>query len=522
MKDIFDLTPKALFSSELPADKEVKNYTRQVEEACYSFVETKNPSQPEMVHFSKELLKELSISVGDQNQFLKVMSGAKKFNNFQPFAMCYGGHQFGHWAGQLGDGRAINIAELEHNDKKIQFQLKGAGPTPYSRRADGLAVLRSSIREYLCSEAMHHLGVPTTRALSLVKTGDQVSRDILYNGNQKNEPGAIVCRVAPSFIRFGSFEIFASRKDTFILKELVDYTIRHHYPKLSGPSKETYLTFFKEVVERTKNLIIEWQRVGFVHGVMNTDNLSILGLTIDYGPYGWLEDYDPDWTPNTTDAENKRYRFGNQAQIALWNLLQLANALYPLIQEAEPLQKILEEYKSSYLFDYHQMMSNKLGLYQISQVPVKFIDQLTDLMKATELDMTLFFREISTKEIQDFGKFWNIVEEVSYLEADELFSHRENWQDFHEQLVSKIKTEGVEKKQRQKQMQAINPKYVLRNYMAQMAIEAAERNDYGLVEELYQLLLNPYEEQAEMEKWYAKRPDWAKDKVGCSMLSCSS
>ncbi|MBL4707882.1 MAG: YdiU family protein [Flavobacteriales bacterium] len=522
MKDLFDLIPNAQFSSELPADKEEKNYNRQVEGACYSFVETRSPSNPEIVHSSKELLEELLLKVEDEERFLKVMSGAEKFKDFKAFAMCYGGHQFGHWAGQLGDGRAINISEFEHEGKKFQLQLKGAGPTPYSRKADGLAVLRSSIREYLCSEAMHQLGVPTTRALSLVKSGDLVPRDMLYDGNNKDELGAIVCRVAPSFIRFGSFEIFASRKDSATLKELVDYTIKHHFTHLEGSSKKTYLSFFKEVVERTKSLILEWQRVGFVHGVMNTDNLSILGLTIDYGPYGWLENYDPEWTPNTTDVQHKRYRFGNQAQIGLWNLLQLANALYPLIQEAEPLQKILDEYKSGYLLGYHEMMCAKLGLYQVDLVPVKLIDEVSDQMKASEADMTLFFRELSSKEMQEFEQFWKIIEEVSYLDKSELRLQQENWKSIHKQLMSRIKAEGVEPKERETRMKAINPKYVLRNYMAQMAIDAAERGDNGLVDELYQLLLKPYHEQPEMDKWYAKRPEWAKHKVGCSMLSCSS
>ena len=269
----------------------------------------------------------------------------KVLPNTNPYAMCYGGHQFGHWAGQLGDGRAINLAEVEHKGKSWVLQLKGAGETPYSRTADGLAVLRSSIREYLCSEAMFHLGVPTTRALSLVLSGDKVLRDVMYDGNQAYEKGAIVSRISPSFLRFGSFEIFAARKDTENLKNLVDYTIKHHFTHLGVSSKENYINFFKEVSERTLKMIIDWQRVGFVHGVMNTDNMSILGLTIDFGPYGWLEGFDFGWTPNTTDRQHKRYRYGNQPNIGLWNLYQLANALYPIIEEVDPLNTILEQYK---------------------------------------------------------------------------------------------------------------------------------------------------------------------------------
>lgn len=522
MENLIDLIPNAHFSKELPADLEEKNFTRQVEGACYSWADTKKPGQPELIHYSKELLEELKLTISNKESFLKVMSGAERFQNFRPYAMCYGGHQFGNWAGQLGDGRAINIAELELEGKLLQLQLKGSGPTPYSRRADGLAVLRSSIREYLCSEAMYHLGVPTTRALSLVKTGDWVPRDMMYDGNQEDEHGAIVCRTAESFIRIGSFEIFAARKDHETLKTLTDYTIKHHFKDLGEPSKSSYLAFFQEVVDRTCTLMVEWQRVGFVHGVMNTDNLSILGLTIDYGPYGWLEDYDEGWTPNTTDIQNKRYRFGNQSQIGLWNLVRLANALYPLIEEAEPLQKILETYQKTYKVKYRQMMASKLGLKQYDAIPHQFVKGLTNNLQTSELDMTLFFRELSNQKKIDFDSFWVIVETTSYKNKEALQDRKNSWENWFRDFSLLLIQEGEDPKERLKDMKAVNPKYVLRNYMAQMAIDAANTSDYGVVDELYQLLLNPYAEQPEMGKWYVKRPDWAKHKVGCSMLSCSS
>jgi len=256
------------------------------------------------------------------------------------------------------------------------LQLKGAGETPYSRTADGLAVLRSSIREYLCSEAMYHLGVPTTRALSLALTGDQVLRDVLYNGNQAYEKGAVVCRVAPSFIRFGNFEIFSARQDIKTLKNITDYTIRHFFPHIVAGTKSTYIQFFREVAESTLDMIIHWQRVGFVHGVMNTDNMSILGLTIDYGPYGWLEGYDEGWTPNTTDRQHKRYRYGNQINIGLWNLYKLANALFPLIEEAAPLEEILKEYELNYQEKYLSMMKSKIGLFEEDKKDIELLGQL--------------------------------------------------------------------------------------------------------------------------------------------------
>ncbi len=513
---------KSIFSKELREDLVSGNYTRQVKNAHFSSVDTKKPSNSEIVHISNHLLKELEVEIKDKNKFLNIVSGNEPFPDFKAFAMCYGGHQFGHWAGQLGDGRAINILETEIAGQPWMFQLKGAGPTPYSRSADGFAVLRSSIREYLCSEAMHHLGVPTTRALSIVKTGDLVTRDMLYNGNPQDEQGAVVCRVAPSFIRFGNFEILSARGETEELKQLVNFTIKHYFPHLGEPSKETYIAFFAEVAQSTQKMIVEWQRVGFVHGVMNTDNMSIHGLTIDYGPYGWLEDYDPSWTPNTTDREHRRYRFENQPNIALWNLVQLANALYPLIEEAKSLEEILDRYKSDYTFDYHKMMSEKLGLFNHDFVPENFIEELLENMGRSQIDMTLFFRRISENTSIDFDAFYSILSDVSYFDANALQQEIKSWETWFHSFDKLIVKENANKDQRSIRMKKVNPKYVLRNYMAQTAIDEAEKGNYQVIDELYNLLLNPYEEQTEMEKWFSKRPDWAKNKIGCSMLSCSS
>jgi len=353
------------FIKELPADSETGNYRRQVEQACYSLVQPLSVPHPQLVGYVREVAALLDLSEEDcvQDFFTQVFSGNQLAQGMEPYAMCYGGHQFGQWAGQLGDGRAINLGEVRNNQGgRWAMQLKGAGPTPYSRTADGLAVLRSSIREFLCSEAMYHLGVPTTRALSLITTGDHVIRDMFYDGNARSELGAVVCRVAPSFIRFGSFEIHAARKNIGLLRKLVDYTIRTDFPHLGDPSPDVYLAWFNEVCIKTAEMIVHWQRVGFVHGVMNTDNMSILGLTIDYGPYGWLDNYDPDWTPNTTDSGQRRYRFGNQPQIAAWNLNQLANAIYPLIEQVEPLQAALSLYNTHFISTYQTMMAEKLGL----------------------------------------------------------------------------------------------------------------------------------------------------------------
>ncbi|NJX15253.1 protein adenylyltransferase SelO [Tamlana crocina] len=515
---------KDRFNVELPADPILENTRRQVKSACFSFVTPKKTSNPELIHVSPDMLENLGLTEEDAKSkpFLDVFTGNAVYPDTNPYAMCYGGHQFGNWAGQLGDGRAINLFEVEHENKHWTVQLKGAGETPYSRTADGLAVLRSSIREYLCSEAMFHLGVPTTRALSLALTGDKVLRDIMYNGNPAYEPGAVVSRVAPSFLRFGNYQIFAAQQEHGMLKTLVDFTIKHHFPHLGAPSKETYVAFFKEVTELTLKMIVHWQRVGFVHGVMNTDNMSILGLTIDYGPYGWLEGFDYGWTPNTTDRQHKRYRYGNQPNIGLWNLYQLANALYPLVEEAEPFQTILDGYKTEFETQSLRMMRSKLGLETEDAFDASLIQELEDNLLLAETDMTIFFRNLSRFSTEKVSDGLAIIKDAFY-NLDELSEDiEEKWQKWFKRYADRLEQEQLSDEERKKKMNAVNPKYVLRNYMAQLAIDDAEKGDYKLVDELFQLLKNPYDEQPEYEKWFAKRPEWARNKVGCSMLSCSS
>lgn len=513
------------FNKELPADENVTNSRRQVLGACFSYVTPKVPSKPSLVHVSKEMAGELGISeddIGDSN-FVEVFSGAKVMEDTKPYSMCYGGHQFGHWAGQLGDGRAINLFEVIHNEKRWALQLKGAGATPYSRTADGLAVLRSSIREHLCSEAMYHLGVPTTRSLSLCLTGDNVMRDVMYDGNPAYEKGAVVCRVAQSFIRFGNFQIFSSRKDTENLKKLTDYTIKYFFPEIKSESKDKYLAFFNAVLDRTLEMVLHWQRVGFVHGVMNTDNMSILGQTIDYGPYGWLEGYDKEWTPNTTDSQNRRYRYGNQPIVAQWNLYQLANALFPLIGETKPLENALEKYASDFEKASLKMMRSKLGLQNDGSIDKELIDKLEETLALTETDMTIFYRCLSNVIKVDSPKEALNKIRKAFYQTDTLdASYSAQWEVWLTSYIERINEEILTDEDRKSSMNKVNPKYVLRNYMAQLAIDAADKGNYDIVDELYNLLKAPYDEQPEFEKWFAKRPDWARHKVGCSMLSCSS
>ena len=518
------LNIKNTFTEELPADPVKENYRRQVTEACYSFVLPRKTSNPQLLHVSPEMLQELGISEEESTSqdFLEAFTGNALLLNSKPFAMCYAGHQFGNWAGQLGDGRAINLGEVDYNGKHWMLQLKGSGATPYSRSADGLAVLRSSIREYLCSEAMFHLGVPTTRALSLALTGDQVLRDVMYDGHPEYEKGAVVCRVSPSFLRFGSYEIFTARNDVKTLKILVDYTIKHHFTELGKPSKKAYLKFFETVSNRTLDLVVQWQRVGFVHGVLNTDNMSILGLTIDYGPYGWLEGYDHGWTPNTTDRDFKRYRFGAQPSIVHWNLFQLANALYPLVEEAEGFELILNGFKDKYLKAYDEMMKTKLGLFSKNEKTSGLIAELENILHLSETDMTIFFRTLSNFEKEHPEKGLEVVYKAFYLPEEISGNIKNRWEAWFESYADLLRKEIHSDVERKPKMNQVNPKYVLRNYMAQLAIDAADKGDYALIDELFNLLKKPYDEQPEHEKWFTKRPDWARHKVGCSMLSCSS
>jgi uncharacterized protein YdiU (UPF0061 family) len=522
MGKIQNLKINDTFTSQLPADPVEANHQRQVKEACFSYVNPTPTKNPTLIHVSLEMAATLGIDNIDSPHFLSIVTGQKNVEGMRPYAMCYGGHQFGNWAGQLGDGRAINIAEVETSSGNWFLQLKGAGRTPYSRGADGLAVLRSSIREYLMSEAMFHLGISTTRALSLSLTGDEVLRDVLYNGNAAYEKGAVVCRTAPSFIRFGNFEIFASRQDKVNLKRLVDYTIRTNYQHLGEPNKDVYLQFFNEVAVRSRKMVLDWQRVGFVHGVMNTDNMSILGLTIDYGPYGWLENYDPGWTPNTTDAQHKRYRYGNQPSVVLWNLTQLANAIYPLIEDVPALEGILNEFKTTYQIEYEAMMLSKLGIFDTQADDANFINQLTENLRRTETDMTLFFRNLTKLDSTAPLDHLALIQTDSYLTSDDFEEKSFQWKAWLNEYAARLNSNVIKSSKRHAKMNAINPKYVLRNYMAHLAIEAADKGDYSVLEELFQLLKQPYSEQPKSQKWFAKRPSWADEKVGCSMLSCSS
>ena len=520
------------FTRELPADPETENHRRQVREACYSRVSPTPVREPELLAVSSDMLERLGISETDSRDpaFAAVFAGNQLLPGMDPHAMCYGGHQFGNWAGQLGDGRAINLGDVKTPDgETLTLQLKGAGPTPYSRTADGRAVLRSSVREFLCSEAMHGLGIPTTRALSLVATGEAVMRDMFYDGHAAYEPGAVVCRVSPSFIRPGNFQIFAARKDSVRLKQLTDFTIRRYYSHLEGEGEALYTAWFREICDRTAELMVHWMRVGFVHGVMNTDNLSILGETIDYGPYGWLEDYDPDWTPNTTDAEGRRYRFGNQPVVAHWNLYQLANALVPLFSDHSLLEQQLEHYAEVYNAGSRKMLNAKLGLNTVRDGDEELTNSLLTLMQRTETDMTLLYRGLAKLDITDDPFASNESPRMpqslmpAFYRPDEVSPDlTTEWSQWWSSYQSRAEKESLANPSRRHRMNQTNPKFVLRNYIAQEAIDLALKGDHSRIQLLLEVFSRPYDEQPEYEQFAAPRPEWARSRPGCSMLSCSS
>ncbi|WP_028865521.1 protein adenylyltransferase SelO [Psychromonas aquimarina] len=522
------------FINNLPADSETDNYCRSVENAAFSFVSAAKTSAPKLIAVTPLFAKQLGFSEQDikGSEFPQVMTGNKLLPGMQSYALCYGGHQFGQWAGQLGDGRAVNLGELTTTSLGHQtLQLKGAGKTPYSRQADGMAVLRSSIREFLCSEAMFHLGIPTTRALSLCLSGEQVVRDKMYDGNASLEPCAIVCRVSASFLRFGSFQLPASRGEEKLLTKLVQHSIKTDFPHLliDGVdfTREIYLAWFSEISQRTSAMIVHWMRVGFVHGVMNTDNMSILGETIDYGPYGWIDDFDLNWTPNTTDAYEKRYRFGGQAEIGQWNLFQLANAIFPLIGEAEPLQAIMSDFALNYQNSWRTMMASKLGFkdYQ-GQSDLYLFQSLEKLLTTVETDMTIFYRLLATLPNDlntDAHEQWLALLGPCFYKLHELEAgYLQDFTSWLKRYLVRLNYDGLTQVQRAEAMNQVNPKYVLRNYLAQQAIELAEQGDFSEIHKLQLILQSPYKEQAEFQDYAKKRPDWARDKVGCSMLSCSS
>jgi len=554
------LTVPRFFSrtvGELPGDPESGPGTRQVLGACFSRCSPSPTAAPSLLAHATEVAALLGFSEAEMESesMARVLSGNALLPGMVPHAACYGGHQFGSWAGQLGDGRALSLGDVEGPSGQVwELQLKGAGPTPYSRRADGRAVLRSSLREFLCSEAMHHLGVPTTRALSLALSGDQVVRDMFYDGRPELEPGAVICRVAPTFLRFGNFEIFASRGDTATLRELLSFSLRHFFPELvpvgadltsaaDVARPDAVARMFERICTLTASMVVEWMRVGFVHGVMNTDNMSILGLTIDYGPYGFLDDFDPTWTPNTTDAQGRRYRFGNQPRVCEWNLIQLANALLTVTDDVAALEAGVATFQRQLARDQELMMLRKLGLPGLADAAAPdaraedrkqaqaLVRELLDLLVETPTDMTIFFRHLADVTLPsdlhevDPDRLREPLEAAFYEPAErsgDYLRALDAWLRRYLALVLAERDRGVDPESRRRDMRLTNPRYVFRNYLAQQAIDRAIAGDASEIHLLLDLLRRPYDDQPGLSHYAEKRPDWAKQRAGCSALSCSS
>ena len=507
---------------ELPGDGDTSNHSRQVFGALWSPVAPTPVSAPQLMAFSRDMAQELGVDEHELSSppWVEALAGNALLPGMTSYATCYGGHQFGSWARQLGDGRAIFLGEaINRTGQRYELQLKGAGPTPYSRRADGRAVLRSSIREFLCSEAMHHLGVPTTRAISLVTTGEMVVRDMFYDGHPVEEQGAVVCRVAPSFTRFGHFELPASRGDEALLRQFVDFTIARDFPELASASGEILVSWFADVCERTARLMAHWMRVGFVHGVMNTDNMSILGLTIDYGPYGWVDNFDPSWTPNTTDAEGRRYCFGRQPEMARWNLERLAEALAVIAPEPNALAFGLDRFEETYNDEFRRAFAAKFGFAEWGDEDAELVEDAFSLLQRAEVDMTLFFRHLARVDIQSPDP---VVLKDAFYRVEMLDLYSAEFLAWLQRWARRVCSDGDSVESRRTRMNAVNPLYVLRNYLAQQAIDRAERGDPGMINTLLEVLRHPYDEQPGRAAFFAKRPEWARHKAGCSMLSCSS
>ncbi|KAL1565198.1 protein adenylyltransferase SelO-like [Salvia divinorum] len=533
------------FVRELPGDPRTDSIPREVLHSCYTRVSpSAEVDNPQLVAWSDSVAELLDLDAREfeRPDFPQIFSGASSLFGGMSYAQCYGGHQFGMWAGQLGDGRAITLGELVNSSgHRWELQLKGAGKTPYSRFADGLAVLRSSIREFLCSEAMHFLGIPTTHALCLVTTGKCVTRDMFYDGNPKDEPGAVVCRVAPSFLRFGSYQIHASRgkEDLGLVRTLADYTIRHHFPHLENLSKSDSLSFSTgegddsvvdltsnkyaawavEVAERTASLIAKWQGVGFTHGVLNTDNMSALGLTIDYGPFGFLDAFDPSYTPNTTDLPGRRYCFANQPDIGLWNIAQFATTLSTaqLINEKES-NYAMERYGTKFMDEYQAIMTKKLGLSKYNK---QLISDLLKNMAVDKVDYTNFFRLLSNLKADPTIQDDELLVTLKAVLLDIGKERKDAWTNWVKSYIQELSASGISDEERKKSMDSVNPRYILRNYLCQSAIDAAEQGDFEEVRRVLKVMSRPYDEQPGMEKYARLPPAWAY-RPGVCMLSCSS
>ncbi|MCX4026423.1 protein adenylyltransferase SelO [Spartinivicinus marinus] len=435
----------------------------------------------------------------DTDSLVSIGSGQKVWPAAEPLAMVYSGHQFGVYNPQLGDGRGLLLGEIcTTNGDKWDLHLKGSGITPYSRQGDGRAVLRSTIREYLCSEAMHHLGIPTTRALCIVGSNEPVYRETV-------ETAATLIRVAKTHLRFGSFEFFYYTRQHKALKELIDFAIEQYYPSLLG-SQDQYEEFYRQTVIKTGQLIAYWQAFGFAHGVMNTDNMSLLGDTFDYGPFGFMDDYDQGFICNHSDHSG-RYAFNQQPSISYWNCACLGQVLVPFIKP-DTIKQLLSEFEKAFIHKYADLMRQKLGLLELTESDQELVQQLFTLMQKNSVDYTLFFRQLC-----DF------IPNQQNSSIRDLFIDRDGFDNWAKQYSQRLAQQADSQTNRSQQMKSVNPKYILRNYLAQQAIDkATKQQDFSEVNQLLNLLKKPFAEQPDREHYAKPPPEWGKKLT----ISCSS
>lgn len=464
----------------------------------YTALEPLPLPDPKVVLYNHDELKNSGFSSLSKGALLNFFSGNSIPEGAAPLAMKYAGHQFGYYNPDLGDGRGLLMGQFRSEaGQLLDLHLKGSGKTPYSRMGDGRAVLRSSIREFLASEALHHLGIPTTRALAITTSNEPVRRETKENAT-------MLMRLSDSHIRFGSFEHFYYTEQFGKLTHLADYVIEHHF-KEARDAENPYDALSILVAKKTATLIAKWQAFGFAHGVLNTDNMSITGHTFDYGPYGFMENYDPHYICNHSDDQG-RYAFNRQPAIGHWNLQALAQALSPLLSDKAP-SKMLETYQTTFLDHYHQLMSEKLGLSQLKPNDKSIYQDLLDLMEGYQVDYSLFFRHLS--QYEDGAPPSNLAILKSCADEFEPWFKRYN---------DHLKGASLDNDKRAKEMCALNPKYILRNYLAQRAIQASEQGDHSELNQLYQVLKTPYEERPQYNGYAKEAPDWGKN----MQISCSS
>ncbi|KAL6779327.1 hypothetical protein ACKKBG_A11885 [Auxenochlorella protothecoides x Auxenochlorella symbiontica] len=529
------------FTEDLPADEKKLNRLREVEDAVYTWVDpTPTDTEPHTLAASQEVARLIGLDLGElqRPEFAAIFSGNAPLPGAKPYAQCYGGHQFGYWAGQLGDGRAICLGEVVNEaGKHWELQLKGAGKTPFSRMADGRAVLRSSLREYVASEAMAALGVPTTRALSLVATGAGIYRDMFYDGDVKEEPGAVVCRVARSFVRFGTFQLPSARggEQLGLVRRVADHVIRRHYSHLNGDNGEVsagngaagedgaaspdpkYLRFLKEVAERTAATVVHWHRVGFVHGVLNTDNMSILGDTIDYGPYAFMERFDPNYTPNTTDLPGRRYAFRAQPAICQFNVLMLGKAFVLAgLLDGEGLQEVVDSFTVALSGAFSDAMRRKLGLRDFD--PGLYGD-LMALMIQDKPDFTNTWRALSSVAPGDGAE--GLTPALAAALGEDLAQERvEAWSAWAAKYRAVLAGQDLPAAERRAMQDAANPALIPRNHvMVSLIAEVESGNTQGL-EAYLEALARPYEDGLGESAWKVPAP--RQIRKGIELLSCSS